>query len=86
MFQDSTCVKAPMSKEETILVPVREELYREIEQWRAEIAADYRLINLDMDSFINLLLTRAHMDVAIILWSPNEGIEALKDFRRYDMN
>ena len=69
-----------------ILVPVREELYEEIEKWRTDIARDYRLADLDMDSFINMLLVRAHMDVAIILWSPNEGIEALKDFRRYDMN
>ena len=69
-----------------ILVPIREELYQEIEKGRAEIAGDYRLVDLDMDSFINLLLTRAHMDVAILLWSPNEGLEALKDFKRYDLN
>ena len=75
-----------MSGSETILVPISADLYNEIEKWRVEIASDYRLADLNMDSFINMLLTRAHMDVAILLWSPNEGLDALKDFRRYDMN
>ena len=75
-----------MAMDETVLVPLSEKLYREIENWRGEIANIYRLLDLDMNSFINLLLTRAQVDVSILLWSPNEGLDALKDFRRFDMN
>ena len=67
-----------------IKIPI--ELYDQIEMWRTELSYDYHLANLDTQTFVNLLLTRAHMDVAIMLWNPTEGISALKDFKRNDEN
>lgn len=67
-----------------ISIPVT--LYDQIKMWRSELSYDYHLANLDAQAFIELLLSRAHMDVAIMLWNPTEGINALKDFKRIDEN
>ena len=74
----------PEDKFVQINIPVS--LYDQIEMWRTELSYDYHLVNLDTQTFINLLLTRAYMDVAIMLWNPTEGISALKDFKRNDEN
>ena len=75
-----------MPEEKMVQINIPIALYDQIEKWRTELSYDYHLSNLDTQAFINLLLTRAHMDVAIMLWNPTEGINALKDFKRNDEN
>ena len=71
-----------MPEEKMVQISIPVTLYDQIEMWRSELTYDYQLANLDTGTFINLLLSRAHMDVAIMLWNPTEGVNALKDFKR----
>ena len=75
-----------LQEDEMVQINIPIALYDQIEMWRTELSYDYHLSNLDTPAFINLLLTRAHMDVAIMLWNPTEGINALKKFKRNDEN
>ena len=75
-----------LQEEEMVQITIPMSLYEEIEKWRIELSRDYHLANLDTQAFIKLLLSRAHMDVAIMLWNPTEGISALKEFKRNDTN
>ncbi|MBK8363643.1 MAG: hypothetical protein IPL24_08115 [Bacteroidetes bacterium] len=73
-----------MLEDKMVQINIPVTLYDQIEMWRSELTYDYQLVNLDTETFINLLLARAHMDVAIMLWNPTEGVIALKDFKRMD--
>ncbi len=75
-----------MLEEKRVQINIPVTLYDQIEMWRSELSYDYQLANLEPETFINLLLSRAHMDVAIMIWNPTEGVIALKDFKRKNEN
>lgn len=67
-------------------VPIPNEMYSQIEQWRKELCQVYGLFEIDMDAFIAFLLTRSHIDVTILLWHLPEGLDAFKDFKKLNDN
>ena len=67
-------------------VQIPNDLYRQIEHWRQELCKSYTLSDMDIDAFIFLLLKRSQIDVSILLWHLEEGLEAFKDYRKHNDN
>lgn len=75
-----------MEDDGIIHIPIANDLYRQIDVWRIELCLVYGLVEMDMDTFIHFLLTRAHIDITILLTEPTEGLYALRDFRKLNDN
>ena len=69
-----------------IQVQIPIDLYRQIDQWRMEISQTYNLREMEMDTFIAILLLRSHVDVSIMLWELTEGLQAFKDIKKNNEN
>ena len=69
-----------------IQVQIPIDLYRQIDQWRIELSQTYNLREMEMDTFIAILLLRSHVDVSIMLWELTEGLHAFKDIKRNNEN
>ena len=69
-----------------VYVPIPEDLYKQIEEWRQELCKTYSLSDMDNDAFIFLLLKRSQIDVSILLWHLEEGLDAFKDYRKHNDN
>ena len=69
-----------------VYVPIPNELYQQIEQWRLELCETYSLSDMGIDAFIFLLLKRSQIDVSILLWHLEEGLDAFKEYRKLNDN
>ena len=67
-------------------VTIPADLYVQIEQWRKQLCQVYGLVEIDIDKFIAFLLMRSDIDVSILLWHLQEGLEAFRDFRKLNDN
>ena len=79
-------IKYAVEDDGYVHVPIPNDLYVQIEQWRNELCQVYGLVDIDMDTFIAFLLTRSVIDVSILLWHLPEGLDAFKDFRKLNDN
>ena len=75
-----------MEEDAYVNVPIPIDLYVQMVQWRNELGGVYGLVEIDMDTFITLLLNRSVVDVSILLWHLPEGLDAFKDFRKLNDN
>ena len=75
-----------MENDGFVYVPIPNELYQQIEKWRLELCETYSLSDMSNDAFISFLLNRSNVDVSILLWHLQEGLDAFKDYRRHNDN
>lgn len=67
-------------------VQIPDDLYRQMEQWRLELCDTYALSDMSIEAFISFLLYRSHIDVSILLWHMEEGLDVFKNFRKVNDN